>query len=52
MHYRIYSHALETLAAEGEGLIVSYDYNREQKAPIPEAIRQRIEALEGEVFVS
>ncbi|MFQ6117581.1 MAG: acyl-CoA thioesterase [Candidatus Bipolaricaulia bacterium] len=47
MLYRIVSQKLERVAAEGEGLIVSYDYRANRKAPLPAGVRGRIEALEG-----
>lgn len=47
MEYRLISRALGQLAAEGQGLLVSYDYGHGQKAPLPEVIRRAIEALEG-----
>ncbi len=46
MEYRIYSEAHDEIAAKGEGVIVAYDYSAQQKALLPEAVRQRIEALE------
>lgn len=46
MHYRVVSHTLEAVAAEGEGLIVIYDYENACKAPLPETIRANIEALD------
>lgn len=48
MAYKVYSHGLKKLAAEGEGLIVSYDYPRAQKVPLPDSIRRTIEALESQ----
>jgi acyl-CoA thioester hydrolase len=50
MLYRIVSEKLQEVAAEGEGLIVSYDYPAKRKAPLPDEIRRRIEALEGREF--
>lgn len=50
MQFRIISQKLQKIAAEGDGVIVSYNYREQQKAPIPEEIRQRIEALEGRAF--
>ncbi|PLX43043.1 MAG: acyl-CoA thioesterase [Deltaproteobacteria bacterium] len=47
MHYRILSTREDRIAAEGSGDLVSYDYNIAAKAPIPEVIREGIEALEG-----
>jgi acyl-CoA thioester hydrolase len=50
MYYSIVSHSMQRIAAEGEGLIVSYDYTRSQKALIPDLIRQRILDLEATVL--
>ncbi len=46
MKYSIYSHTLQNVAAEGEGIIVVYDYNKNQKCVMPDEIRSRIEKLE------
>ncbi len=46
MHYRVVSHTHGIIAAEGDGLIVSYDYNQNQKAPIPKRILEKIRDLE------
>ena len=45
MRYRIVSHTQSLVAAEGEGLIVFYDYNQGIKTEIPETIRAQIDAL-------
>ena len=45
MKYAIYSLGHERVAAEGDGLIVCYDYNKEQKTSIPEAIISRLKSL-------
>lgn len=50
MEYRIISQKISKIAAEGEGLIVSFDYRRGQRAPIPTEVRRRIEELEGRAF--
>jgi acyl-CoA thioester hydrolase len=42
MRYRVVSHRHNAVAADGEGLIVTYDYKNACKAPVPELIRQRI----------
>lgn len=42
MKYAIYSLTHERLAAEGDGLIVCYDYKKNQKAPIPADIREQL----------
>ena len=47
MHYAVVSQRLQKLAAEGEGVIVSFNYRENQKAPLPEVIRQRIAAIEA-----
>jgi acyl-CoA thioester hydrolase len=47
MKYIVVSHSHGKAAAEGEGLIVSYDYRKLAKAPLPEVIRRRIDDLEG-----
>jgi len=44
--YRLISTKLNAVAAEGEAVVVSYDYRANAKAPIPEAIRKAIEKLE------
>jgi acyl-CoA thioester hydrolase len=46
MKYLAVSHRHEKTAAEGEGLIVSYDYREQMKAALPEEIKGRIRALE------
>jgi acyl-CoA thioester hydrolase len=46
MKYATASHALGKVAAEGEGLVVSYDYRALKKAPLPEEIKARIRSLE------
>lgn len=43
--YRVVSHGLGEVAAEGEGVVVSYDYVAGRKAPIPDAVREAIDAL-------
>ncbi len=48
-YYRLVSHKLGKVAAEGEGLVVCYDYQKGNKAEIPDAIRKAIESLEGKV---
>ena len=47
MKYVVVSHSHGKAAAEGEGMIVSYDYRKLAKAPLPEVIRRRIDDLEG-----
>jgi len=44
-HYAI-SHEAQATAAEGEGVIVSYNYHENKKTPLPEELKQRIRTLE------
>jgi acyl-CoA thioester hydrolase len=46
MQYAIVSHRHQKIAAEGDGVIVMYDYREGKKTAIPDEIRQRIEDLE------
>lgn len=46
MKYVVVSHGKGKVAAEGEGMIVSYDYRALRKAPLPEEIKGRIQVLE------
>jgi acyl-CoA thioester hydrolase len=46
MHFRIVSARHDRVAAEGDGVIVSYNYRTKQKAELPAEMRNRIEALE------
>jgi acyl-CoA thioester hydrolase len=46
MKYAIVSHRYEKIAAEGDGVIVMYNYREGKKTGIPGEIRQRIEDLE------
>lgn len=49
MEYEAFSRAGQRIAAQGQGVVVSYDYNKLQKTPLPEIIRQRILDLEAGV---
>ncbi len=49
MNYVVVSHEHEKIAAEGEGLIVAYDYREKKKTLLPQEIRVRIELLENGV---
>jgi len=50
MEYRVVSHRLQKIAAEGKGIIVSYNYREKRKADLPEVIRQNIQAAENRQF--
>ena len=48
MQYAVASHQHGKLAAEGDGRIVTIDYAGGGKVSLPDVIRARIEALEGD----
>lgn len=48
MEYRVVSHRLRKLAAEGEGVLVTYDYRENRKTLVPEKLRESISSLEVE----
>jgi len=47
MHYRVHSLNQKCLVAEGEGLVVFYDYENKKSSVIPEHIVQSIERLQS-----
>ncbi len=47
MRYRVVSNVQGEVAADGGGLIVSFDYGAGRKAPLPEKVRALIAELEG-----
>jgi acyl-CoA thioester hydrolase len=49
MEYRLVSRKLGEMAADGGGVLVSYDYGAGRKAPLPHAVRAAIERLEASV---
>jgi acyl-CoA thioester hydrolase len=46
MQYVVFSHKHQKVAAEGDGVVVMYNYNEGKKTTIPEDIRKRILAME------
>lgn len=46
MEYRVVSIGQEAVVAEGDGVVVSFDYREGTKTALPEEVRRRIEALE------
>lgn len=46
MDYRVLSHDREEVAAEGEGVVVSFDYGARAKTPIPASVRRGVRELE------
>jgi len=49
MEYYVVSQKHQKIAAEGEGIIVSFNYRENKKAPLPEEVKQRIGALEAAI---
>ncbi|SMC25654.1 acyl-CoA thioester hydrolase [Desulfacinum hydrothermale DSM 13146] len=47
MEYRIVSHRHKRIAAEGDALVVSYDYRKNAKTALPERVRHHILRVEG-----
>lgn len=45
--YRLVSLDGDEIAAEGEGIVVSFDYDRGETVPIPPAVREGIESLQA-----
>jgi acyl-CoA thioester hydrolase len=48
MEYRVISHRLQKIAAEGKGVLVAFNYRENRKAELPEMIKKNIQALEGQ----
>lgn len=46
IEHRVVSHRHQKIAAEGEGVMVSYDYQQLKKVPLPALVKQGIQALE------
>jgi len=46
MEHRIFSHGLSAIAAEGDGVVVAYDYRKNHKVAIPSDWKQKILELE------
>ena len=47
LEHKIVSRALGEVATEGQAVIVSFDYAAGRKAPLPEAVAERIRELES-----
>lgn len=46
MHYAVWSTNQQKVVAEGEGLVVYFDYNAGKSCPVPEQIVERIHSLQ------
>ena len=49
MEYRAVGHKSQAIAAEGESVVVSYNYRENKKTSLPEEMKQRILLLEESV---
>ncbi len=47
MVYSVFSTSHQKVAAEGDGLLVTFNYQENRKVPVPEELSQRIRDLEG-----
>ena len=47
MEFAVFSRRLGKLAAEGEGVLVCFDYRQNRKAAVPAALKRRIDEIEG-----
>jgi acyl-CoA thioester hydrolase len=45
--YRLVSERLSRIAADGEGVIVTYNHARGEKVPVPDELKRRIAELES-----
>ena len=52
MEYRAVGHKSQAIAAEGESVVVSYNYRENKKTSLPEEMKQRILMLEQSVTKS
>lgn len=48
MEYLVVSHRLQAVTAEGQGIIVAYDYAQGCKATLPEWVRRRIREIQAD----
>ena len=47
IEYRLVSAKWNAIAADGEAVVVSYDYRAGKKCPIPESVKQAIQEAQG-----
>jgi acyl-CoA thioester hydrolase len=52
MEYCAVSHRFRAIAAEGESVVVSYNYRENKKTPLPKEMKERILKLEESVIES
>jgi acyl-CoA thioester hydrolase len=49
VEHQIVSEAQDAIVTVGQGVIVGYDYDKKAKAPLPDAVQERMRALEASV---
>jgi len=49
MHHRVVSQRLRKVAAEGEGVLVTYNYRKGVKVSVPDTIREKITLLQKDL---
>jgi acyl-CoA thioester hydrolase len=47
MVHRVYSHSQQAIAAEGDSVLVFFDYRSQRPIVVPDEVRAKIEAFEG-----
>lgn len=52
MKHALYSEKLDAIAAEGESVIVLFDYATQRPMRIPDDLRQQLQTIEGKPFTS
>lgn len=52
MEHKLFSQAQQKIVAEGTSTIVTYDYRAARSTPVPDAVRQAIEKIEGRSFAA
>jgi acyl-CoA thioester hydrolase len=50
MEHRLISETWRAVVADGDSTLVAFDYSTQKSVPVPEAVRARIEQLEGKKF--
>jgi acyl-CoA thioester hydrolase len=47
MRYRAVSLATDAVVADGQGVVVAYDYGRHRKTDLPDTVRDHLQRLDG-----
>lgn len=47
LEHEVWSQRLDCVAAEGESIVVMFDYRSQNKVPVSDAIRRKIEDVQG-----